>query len=236
MATKTFYEMHTHTTWRRPICQLANCTPVSVCAGSCITSTLSAGTPALTCNDMRKRCSESARPILQRQTRQLQANRTHESHCQLCHARAKFSNPRLDLRHSFGKMGRAGHRTLLSETRQSWPQTRSMKCTRTHTHTKTWRPPTCQLANCTPVSVCAGSCITSTLSAGTPALTCNDMRKRCSESARPILQRQTRQLQANRTHESQCQLCHARAKFSTPHLDLRHSGSYQRQGQLHFDQ
>ena len=27
-----------------------------------------------------------------------------------------------------------------------------------------------------------------------------------------------------------------RTKFSTPHLDLRHSGSYQRQGQLHFDQ
>ena len=134
MATTTFHDMHTHTTWRRPICQLANCTPVSVCAGSCITSTLSAGTPALTCNDMRKRCSESARPILQRQTRQLQANRTHESHCQLCHARAKFSTPRLDLRHSFGKMGRAGHRTLLSETRQPWPQTRSMKCTRTHTH------------------------------------------------------------------------------------------------------
>ena len=133
MATQTFYEMHTHITWRRPICQLANCTPVSVCAGSCITSTLSAGTPALTCNDMRKRCSESARPILQRQTRQLQANRTHESHCQLCHARAKFSTPRLDLRHSFGKMGRAGHRTLLSETRQSWPRTRSMKCTHTHT-------------------------------------------------------------------------------------------------------
>ena len=135
MATKTFYEMHTHTTWRRPICQLANCTPVSVCAGPCITSTLSAGTPAITCNDIRKRGSESARPILQRQPRQLQATRTHESHCQLCHARAKFSTPRLDLRHSFGKMGRAGRRTLLSETRQPWPQTRSMKCTRTHTHT-----------------------------------------------------------------------------------------------------
>jgi len=24
-----------------------------------------------------------------------------------------------------------------------------------------------------------------------------------------------------------------KSKFSTPHLDLRHSGSYQRQGQLH---
>ena len=135
MATKTFYDMHTHTTWRRPICQLANCTPVSICAGSCITSALSAGTPAPTCNDMRKRCSESARPILQRQTRQLQANRTHESLSTLPCACAKFSTPRLDLRHNSGKMGRAGHRTLLSETRQPWPQTRSMKCTRTHTHT-----------------------------------------------------------------------------------------------------
>ena len=110
-------------------------------------------------------------------------------------------------------LGSLANRTLLNETRQPWPQKLSMTCTRTQHGVVQY----VNLANCTPVSVCAGSCITSALSAGTPAPTCNDMRKRCSESARPILQRQTRQLQANRTHESHCQLCHARV----PNLALR---------------
>ena len=137
MASNTFYEMHTRThTPRLGVLQHVNLqiahqfqyVPDPASPQRC--QLARPRLPAMTC--------ENAVPNQQGQSfKGKQGNCRQIAHMSLTVNSAMrvpnlASTPRLDLRHSFGKMGRAGHRALLSETRQPWPQTRSMKCTRTH--------------------------------------------------------------------------------------------------------